>query len=288
MTLRTILVPVRGDGKHEAVLDHAVAFAKRFEGHIDVVHCRPRANDMLPYGVVVPASVREHLAASAGLVADEAEKALKTVFQSYCNSHDMVLVEDDDVPPQDRLSISWREETGKQPAVVGRLGRLADLIALARPDPKSNLGYGTLEAALFETGRLLLMVPPKPVDAIGAHVAIGWHGRTETSRAIAVALPMLTGADKVTVIAVNTGDPMPLSGHALVEYLRAHGIDADLRAPKSAATGVGAALLSEAAKAGADSLLIGAYGQSRLRELVMGGVTRHIIDHADMPVFMTH
>ncbi|MEZ5933137.1 MAG: universal stress protein [Alphaproteobacteria bacterium] len=288
MSVCKIMVPVRGDGKHEALLSHAVALAKRFDGHVDVVHCRPRADDMLPFGVVVPASVKEHLAASADLVADSAERELKEVFQAYCSGHDMVLVQDDQQPPADRLSIAWHEETGKQPAVVGRLGRLTDVIVLARPDKARNLGYGTLEAALYETGRLLLMVPPKPAAEVGQRMAIGWHGSTETSRAIAVAMPLLTAASDVTVIAVNTGQPMPLSGHALVEYLQAHGIQADLRQPKADAHHVGQTLLAEAASAGADSLLIGAYSQNRLRELVMGGVTRHLIDHADLPVFMTH
>lgn len=288
MSLRSILVPVRGDGKHEALLSHAVAIAKRFHGHIEVVHCRPRADDMLPFGVVVPASVKEHLVASADLVADSAEQELKEVFQAYCNSHDMALVQDDQPPPLGRLSIRWREKVGKQPVVVGRLGRLTDLVVLARPDKARNLGYGTLEAALYETGRLLLMVPPKPASELGEHIAIGWHGSTETARAIAVALPLLTAASEVTVIAVNTGQPLSLSGHALVDYLRAHDIQADLRRPKADAHHVGPMLLAEAASAGADSLLIGAYSQNRLRELVMGGVTRHLIDHAEMPVFMTH
>jgi nucleotide-binding universal stress UspA family protein len=200
----------------------------------------------------------------------------------------MVLVQDDQPPPRDRLSISWHEEVGKQPAVVGRLGRLTDVVVLARPDKARNLGYGTLEAALYETGRLLLVAPPKSAAEVGNRIAVGWHGSTETSRAIAVAMPLLAIAAEVTVIAVNTGQPMPLSGHALIEYLRAHDIRADLRQPKADAHHVGQTLLAESASAGADSLLIGAYSQNRLRELVMGGVTRHLIDHADMPVFMTH
>ena len=289
MSACKILVPVRGDGKHEQLLSHAVALAKRFDGHIDVVHCRPRADDMLPFGVVVPASVKEHLEASADLVADSAERELIEVFKSYCRDHDMVLVEDDQPPPLGKLSISWHEEVGKQPAVVGRLGRLTDVIVLAKPDKARNLGYGTLEAALYETGRLLLMASPRQATGeIGHRIAIGWHGSTETARAIAVAMPLLTTAAEVTVIAVNIGEPMPLSGHALVEYFRAHDIQADLRQPKADAHHVGQTLLAEASSVGADSLLIGAYSQNRLRELVMGGVTRYLIDHADLPVFMTH
>jgi nucleotide-binding universal stress UspA family protein len=287
MTVRNILVPVRGDGKHEALLDHALVLARRFNAHIDVVHCRPRADDMLPFGVVVPDSVREHLARSADSSGNEDEKKLRAAFDLYCEDHSLPIV-DRHAAPSNEVSVSWREERGKQPAVVGRLGRLTDIIMVPRPDRKRNLGYGTLEAGLFETGHLVLMCPTTKAEKIGDHIAIGWSGTTEAARAVSIALPILEAASQVTLLGVDTDHDRPLGLDDLELYLGTHGIGSSCRRGKADSHHVGQTLLKEAAKVGADSLLIGAYGQNRLRELVMGGVTRHLIDHADIPVFMTH
>ncbi|NJO38932.1 MAG: universal stress protein [Rhizobiales bacterium] len=103
-----------------------------------------------------------------------------------------------------------------------------------------------------------------------------------------LALPLLAGAAQVTLIGVDTDQDHPLGLDDLALYLRSHGILSTARTSKADAHHVGQALLAEAKAVGADALLVGAYGQNRLRELVMGGVTRHLIDHAEIPVFMTH
>ena len=287
MGVRNILVPVRGDGRHVEVLDHALALASRFNAHIDLVHCRPRPDDLIPFGVVVPDGVRAQLASSAAIAASEDEKKLRTAFDRYCAENGLPVVARD-AAPKGKASVSWREEQGRQPAVVGRLGRLADVIVLPKPDRKRNLGYGTLEAGLFETGHLVLMCPSSKAAVIGDHVAVGWSGKAEAARAVSMALSLLAKAGKVTLIGVDTGETCPLDLDDLALFLRSHDIACESSRPSSDAHHVGDTLLHEAKSAGADSLLIGAYGQSRLRELVMGGVTRHIVDHADMPVFMTH
>jgi nucleotide-binding universal stress UspA family protein len=290
MTIRRILVPVRGDGKGEGVLDHAVSLARRFEAHVDVLHCRPRPEDMLPYGVSVPPMLRKSILASAGTVADQEEHKVRDQFDAYCERNDLALV-DGPPGPEDRLSLSWREESGKQAAVVAVHGRLADLIAVAQPDRERNLGLNTLEAALLETGKPVLLCPPQPVEpaaAVGRHVAVAWNGSAEAARAVTIGLPLLAAAEQVTIVALSDGAEKPLGPEALKDYLAGHGIAAGVATEKSKATAVGGALLKIARGSGADLLLMGAYGQSRRRELVMGGVTQHIIDHADMPVLLTH
>jgi nucleotide-binding universal stress UspA family protein len=290
MTIRRILVPVRGDSKGEGVLDHAVALARRFAAHVDVLHCRARPEDMLPFGVSVPAILRKNILASAGTVADQEERKVRDLFDAYCERHELTVVEGVGGPPgpEDRVSLSWREESGKQAAVIALYGRLADLIAVAQPDRERNLGLNTLEAALLETGKPVLLCPPKPVETVGAHIAVAWNASAEAARAVTIGLPVLAAADSVTVVALSDGAEKPLGPEALKDYLAGHGIAAEVETEKSKATAVGGALLKIAKGRGADLLLMGAYGQSRRRELVMGGVTQHIIDHADLPVLLTH
>jgi nucleotide-binding universal stress UspA family protein len=284
MTIRSIFVPVRGDGKGEGVLNHALALARRSNAHVEVYHCRPRPQDMLPLGTYLNRQMREQITASAKIMADEEEKRLRALFEDYCATHDLVVA---DAPPwpQGRMSASWHEQIGKQSEIISLYGRLADVVAVARPDREGVLGHNSLEAAVFATGRLTLMCPPVAVEHVGRHVAVAWNGSEEAARAVFMALGLLSDGDAVTVF---TGETSVLPGADLGAYLASHGIKADLRQIKSAKTGVAQALLGGAAEAGADMLLMGAYGQSRQRELIMGGVTRHVIDHAAMPVMLTH
>lgn len=288
MTVRDILVPVRGDGKGEGVLDHALALARRSNAHIGAVHCRPRPEDLLPFGVYAPTAFREQITASAASLANDEESRVKALFHDYCRRHDLAVVESSLAAPEDRPSASWSEATGKQAAVVAVRGRLADLIVVAQPDPQLNLGRNTLEAALLETGRLVLMCPPAAAGSVGRHVAIGWDGQAEAARALAAAMPILVAADQITVLAGATGRHVELSPGDVQTYLARHDARADVRSFRSRGTEVAQGLLKGATEAGADVLLIGAWGHSRRRELVMGGVTEHIIEHADLPVLMIH
>jgi len=202
MTIRTILVPVRGDGKGEGVLDHALALGGRFAAHLRVVHSRPRPEDMMPYGVYVPGAFRQQVTSWATAMADEEEGRLKALFDAYCRRHDLAVVEKVAAAPRDRVSASWEEAIGKQAAVVTVRGRLADVTAVAQPDRDLNIGLNTLEAALLETGRLVLLCPPGRPGSIGRHVAIGWNGSAEAARAVATGLPLLLAAERVTVLTI--------------------------------------------------------------------------------------
>ena len=288
MSLRTILVPIRGDGRGESVLDHALALGRRFNAHLMALHCRPRPEDMLPFGVFVPTSFRQQITSSATALADDEESRIKAVFDDYCARHDLAVIENSLAAPRDRPSASWSSATGKQAAVVAVRGRLADVIAVAQPDRDSNLGVNTLEAALLQTGRLALLCPNAPLAGLGRHVAIGWNGSSEAALAVTAALPVLLAADQVSVLSALTGRKPELGPEELQAYLASHDVRAEIKSFEAKATEVGQSLLAAAKDVGADVLLIGAYGQTRRRELVMGGVTQHIIDHTDLPVLMIH
>jgi len=285
MTVRTIMVPVRGDDRGKGLLDHALALGKKSLAHIEVVHCRPRPEDMLPFGVFLPASMREQIAAAAGNMADTEEQTLRPLFDTYAAEHDLEIV---DAPPwpADRLSISWRERTGKQASILAVHGRLADVIVVPRPDRSQNVGVNTLEAALFSTGKSVLMCPAGSVESLGDHVSIAWNGSAESARAVTMALPILTSASKVTILSVGSEGTPDIGPEALSVFLATHGIKSDV---VSKDTGrIAQTLLETSVECGADMLVMGAYGQSRQLEMVMGGVTQHIVDHAELPVLMSH
>ncbi len=287
MTIRTIFVPVRGDGKGESVLNGALALASRFNAHIEVNHCRPKPDDMLPLGTYLNQALRKQITDSASNMADEEEKHLKEIFETYCSAHDLAV---SDTPPwpTDRTSVAWRERTGKQAAVVSQYGRLADIVAVAQPESKGSLGHNTLEAAIFSTGRLVLVCPPELQAPVGGHVAIAWNGSAEAARAIYMALPVLAAADQVTMLCANAPDEPVPGPHEAEQWLATHGVSINIETFTSSGPTVGNNLLSMSRRLGVDTLLMGAYGQSRQRELIMGGVTRHVADNAEIAVLLVH
>lgn len=286
MVIKTILAPVRGDGKGEGVLDHALALARRFGAHIDVVHSRPRAKDLLPFGVLISESMKETIIQSAEINAAGEEERVRALFEAYCQKNALAVVDGPGEGP-DGVTISWRERTGTQAAVVAVYGRLADVVVVAQPD-SDGLGTHTLEGALLETGKLVLMAPPAPIESLGGNIALAWNGAAEAARAVTAAMDLLADADAVTILSAPGSVRDDLSGEDLAQHLKWYGVAADLRILEVRSHAVGDALLTASREVGADLLLMGGYGHDHRRQLVMGGVTRHIIKTAHLPVMMLH
>jgi nucleotide-binding universal stress UspA family protein len=186
-----------------------------------------------------------------------------------------------------KLSASFHEETGSEDEELSIAGRVSDLVVFARPQGQLAAPQRlTLEAALMDTGRPLLVVPPKAPAKIGSSVAIAWNGSTQASRAVAMAMDFLAAAQSVTILtAKENGDGT--RPEELRDYLAWHDIKA--KTVSIAAKGdAGKALLAAAAKAGADLLVMGAYGHSRVRELVLGGVTKHMLQATTIPTLLAH
>jgi nucleotide-binding universal stress UspA family protein len=287
MAFRTILVPLRGDGRGESVLDHACALGRHFNAHIRAVHCKPRPQDLMPFGVAVPRLVADQINSSAKDITDDEVVRLKGLFDAYVKERG-INVCDTRPPLHDTLTISWSVADGKQAEVIGVWGRLASVVAVAQPDRDSNLGQNTLESALLNTGRPVLLCPKTAVGALGENVAIAWNGSAESARAIAMCGSIIAEANTVTVLAAEDAENLELSADDLILHLLDHGIDASVRNIKSKESSLGESLVKSAKDTGADVIIMGAYGRSRGRAMVMGGVTQWIIDHTDMPVLFAH
>ncbi|MEM7170852.1 MAG: universal stress protein [Pseudomonadota bacterium] len=287
MSISVILVPLRGDGKGEGVLAHAAAVAARHKAHVMAMHCRAKPSDMVPYGVVVPQALRAQIQSHATELANAEETALRDKYQAFIQSLGLDLI-GDEKPPRDQASAGWCEEQGKQMDVIKRRGRLVDLVAVAKPDRDRNLGVNTLRAALFNTGRPVLLCPAGvPSSAgLGRCVALAWNGSTEASRAVALALPHLQAADEVVVLDGSDGSS-GASGQDLMSYLEVAGIPARREAIVGGDR-PGRVILSKSDDVGADLLVMGAYSRSREQESVFGGATQEVVDATTMPVVMVH
>ncbi|HEY9039681.1 MAG TPA: universal stress protein [Roseovarius sp.] len=284
--IRKILVPVRGDGKGDNVLAHAAAVAHYHNAHIQIVHCRPRPEDLMPYGVPIPEFLRKQLVKQSYELADHEESALRAELE--------VLSEKLNLDATGKnigkvASVDFVEESGRQVDVIKRYGRLADMIAVAKPERDRNLGHNTLKAALFHSGRPVLMCPDTdtPPTRMGVKVALAWNGSAEAARALSQCKSILRAAEDIWILSNGADSGRGTSADDLMAYLALHEINATLHMIPSSRK-VGAELLRASTELGADMMVMGAYGDSHERETVFGGNTQTVVDTAKIPVLLNH
>jgi nucleotide-binding universal stress UspA family protein len=186
------------------------------------------------------------------------------------------------------IAAEWIDTQGLARLAVDAFGRRADAIVIARPRPHDHLAAREeLSGALFDTDRPVLAVPPgfAPDGGFGRRVAIAWRDDAHATRAVLSLLRLVPAPERVLVFAgIRPGAPAP----ALPAILTEHGVAADLHVLTIGASPFGATLLEAARALGADLLAMGAYAHSPLREWLLGGMTRHMLLHADLPLLLRH
>lgn len=186
----------------------------------------------------------------------------------------------------ERTAISrWVEVEGSAAAVVGERGSRADMIVAGAPAEDDRRSRQIFRAALFGTDRPVLMIPPGPTPEFGRRVAIAWRDEKHAVKAAIPALRCLAEAEEVHVLMGVRNRATP---PAMPRILEEHGIAAALHVLPIGSEPFGQTLLEKARELQADLLVMGAYAHSPLRELILGGVTRYMLSHADLPVIMRH
>lgn len=189
--------------------------------------------------------------------------------------------------PTPHVTAEFLEERGESGGLIRARAVVNDLAVAVLPDDVLLGRADVLETLVFGAGKPVLAIPAEAgPSAPDAPAVVAWNGRAEAARALTAALPLLRRASQVTVIHAGTDD----SGILLpvIAFLARHGITAAACNVPAGGRDAGAVLLGEAERRGAGLLVFGAYGHSRARELIFGGVTRHILHHAKIPVLLAH
>ncbi|RME66448.1 MAG: universal stress protein [Alphaproteobacteria bacterium] len=287
MTIRTVLAPLTGGAVCETVAQAAARLARAFNAHLIGLHVRTDPATAVPYVADgLTADIIHELVASADRAGAQRAEEARKIFESIIAELGLRL----DAPREpDKPSARWMERTGIVGETVGRMARVADITVVAKPDPKHDpLTAGLLDDVLTRSGRALMMAPPKLPERIVERVVVAWNGSTEAARAVSDALPLLKRAQEVSIVTVGDIHPERPDAEAIAEYLTYHGVKPQVLKMDLKDGGVGATLLEAATRARATLLVLGAYSHSRWRELVLGGVTRVVVDQADLPVVMSH
>ncbi len=264
-TLSTVAVP---EGDRDA-LETAIACARRWSAHLDVCCLSDRQIDM-------PAILAPEIAATAAILAEETAEEIKAI----------------EARVEKRLTgeafgwglmspIRYPSDFARQIAATHRFSDLAILHASGSGlDP---LMQGVTEALLYHT-RVPILLAPGPTDAAFERVALAWDGSDVALAAVRAALPILGEAGSIEIVTVDPDSGT--SGHDLAVMLDRHGIEVDVSTRPRSGKRIADALAEHVQDRNADLLVMGAYGHRRLREVLLGGVTRMMLDAVPVPLLL--
>lgn len=272
--LKTILVHLADDDHHRARLDVALRLAKQHDAHIIAL--------FITFPVGMPPTIAGR-GASSVVLAEAREHArrkaeeLRAHFEKRCD--------------EASAGHTWVVEDGTQLETLARHAHVAD-VTLVSQSPEGSYLEDRLRPRLAEeitvtSGSPVLLLPRiDPIPPFAEHIMVAWRPNREAVRALRGALPFLAAAPRVSVVTIGEDDPAA-GVQEVVAHLQRHGVAAEpVRVPDD--DEVGPTLLATAEKRGCDMLVMGAYGRSRVRELLLGGATRHVFRNTRVPVLMSH
>jgi len=279
MTYKSILVHVDDTTRCAARMDVAFELAEACGAHVTGLALTP--------DLVVPPTVElaygAELAAAHERAIREALDPVKAEFSQRAQRAGVTSTE-------------WREAGGNVVATTALHARYSDLLIVGQPradDARSQPVRGFLEQLILSAGRPILVIPYAGKFAgIGKKPLVAWNASRESTRAVTDAIPLLERAKSVAVLVIDPQNAAGIHGDApgadISLYLARHGVKAEAHPTASGNVEVGDVILSRASDIGADLIVMGAWGHSRMRELIMGGATRSLLEQMTVPVLLSH
>jgi nucleotide-binding universal stress UspA family protein len=281
VSYKDLLVVLDSDASARERIEIAAALAERFAAHLVGFYPLPMPEAPRHFGYYDPALLDPFFEELRARARDAADKT-REVFEHIASLRG--------------VSPEWREIPEGADADPAVHARYADLTILGQLDPDSG-EPDTIrphpEQVTLASGRPILVIPyAGNFPNLGRRVVIGWNASREAARAVNDAMPLLTAAEIVTVLTIDPREGSrahgELPGADISLHLARRGVKAEIERTVSADLPVGEVLLSRAADLGADLLVMGAYGHSRARELLLGGATRSLLRSMTLPVLMSH
>jgi nucleotide-binding universal stress UspA family protein len=282
MALKDLLVYVDATPRSAARMELAARLAIQHNAHltglnvIDIPSANYFYGAAMPFVPTNPEEIVERIRAEAV----EATKPVEAAFRECLR--------------RNGIEGEWRLVEGPPPVTVALHARYADLTIVGQPNREEPQDTdAVLVTTVMTSGRAVLAMPfAGDFPSIGEHVLVAWNASREAARALNDSLPLLLNAKQVTVLAINPQRGVGVHGDVpaadIALHLARHGLRAEAAHTVARDIADGEALLSYAADIGADLIVAGAYGHSRARELVFGGVTRTLIAEMTAPVLFSH
>ncbi len=286
MEIRKILLPLTGTAAGGAALQTALMVARLWNAHVTALHVRVDSRDVAPLaGEGLSGAMIEEMMSATEKESNDRAHAVRSMFERFV-AENHVRVSDGRSGPEGATA-SFAAVTGREEDLVAQQARLADLTVVPHPEAGEDVSSSdALHAVLFDSGRPVLIAPRTAPPSVGTRVCIAWNGTAESAAAVHAVLPWAQRAQAVRVLSSEDYQRRGPLAQNLAAYLALHGVTAELATFRPIDRDVGAGMLAAAREFGADLLAMGAYSHSRLRQLILGGVTRHVLENATLPVMM--
>jgi nucleotide-binding universal stress UspA family protein len=278
--MKTILIPMESYDVRSA-LETALLLARRCNSYMEGFAVRWQISEIPGIDLLGDLPLEHYNRA----IAEGATKA-RHIFETFMHEHNVPR----STGTTGSFSFGWLSDVPAGENFVGSYGRVFDVIVMNRPHENSPGLYDrAIESSLFESGRPVLLSPPSPPQGLATNVLISWNCSAEQAETIALSIPLLQKADRVTVLSVVGGTEVPgPSAEQLIRYLQRNSIRAALRTVELNGRSTGEVILATAESLRCDLLIKGAYTVSRLRQIMFGGATQHILANATLPVLLAH
>lgn len=293
MTPKIIMVPFSGRDNELGALETAAELAKKWQAHMQVWHIAPRPHSSAAAVYSMYGSGLTYIPDSLLLgIEKNAKASIGRATKKYHRFLRIMQIPDCEGKAEEDCTASFHIAEGPADIILRVRARLADLVVISRGYTEEPLIPDSIVSDIaFESGRPVLLVPAgRHGRSVGKKPVIAWNGGREAARAVTSAMPFLKDAESVLMVSELGGDAgkTSLSAHELGGYLKRHGVAAKAVISRDKAGSAGQRIHARARKHHADLIVMGAYGRSRVRETILGGVTEYMLKKSTIPVLFTH
>jgi len=288
--MKSILVPTGGSASDAPVFETALAAARLFSGHLRFIHIRLSAGQAavnMPHVAFATGPALSNALDQLQATADSRSTIAERHVREFCARAKLVML---DVPVASQcVTASWCQEDNDAHKRLMLHARHHDLVVMSRANQPNGLQPDLIEDLLLGCGRPILLACSTAPRNLAGTIMVCWRETSDAARAVAVAMPFLTRAERVVFVGVDEG----ASGIAdevkdMASQFRWRGVPTDVLIVTANGQATSKVLSSAAQTCSADLVVMGAYGHSRLRERIFGGCTQAVIQHADRPVLLLH
>jgi|TARA_R110002072_G_scaffold11668_14_gene52340 nucleotide-binding universal stress UspA family protein len=277
MSLKKILVHLAHDDQHMVRLDVGIRLAKAQGAALAALY------------ITFPSGMPEYIAGRGA-----SQVYLEEAYKSAKRHAEELRAEAEKRCADSKVELEWLVVNGEHLKELTYQAHVADITIVSQPSEASyledHIRTRLAEELVMASGSPVLILPRRdeePLPVFGRHIMVAWNPSREAVRAVRDALPLLINAEKVSVVTIGKTPEDMASESEVVAFLARHGVPAEPYSVRKEQS-VGPQLLSTAQVLNCDMIVMGAYGHSRIYELVMGGATRHVMNHTERPVLMSH
>lgn len=287
MSYRSILMLFSGDSNEYPALSTAFKLAETYGAHLTCLHVSPNPEDIvypdLEIGLPLTIDITQEYVKANKERLIQAQSAVTSMASKHHIPLNPAKI------PAHHASVSFVHITGAIDKEIAYEGKFCDIIVMGRTIRHVSTDYeAAVIAALFDTGRPVLFLPPNPPVTLDNTIAVAWNESKQSVRAVSAAMPLLKRSERICLFNSPERNKTPYKTQKMTDYFALYGLDATPMSINHEGFSIGLALMNRAKNLNVTLMVMGAFTHTRLQESVMGGVTKFMLDYAEIPVLMAH